>query len=412
MAARRVKVINLAHYGGNSESWGISLTGYSLGCNSSGNIIEECEVSHFVGGGISALNLAGCSGIMRNNRVYLGVNNGLAIDASMITDCLIDGNYIDGASVGFYSDTHGWTNVTVVNNTFKDCILGVMFNDGNKPDNSRNNIIFANNTILLSQSHDPYYHNDAFYFLIYGGSPVCTNIAIIGNHVGINGEVPGPGISYNFIDAPYEGQVAVNGLIVANNTVDARFNSYLSGCTGLNMYFNFDLNGNLRSDLDTMGFSTMTSFGKSFLASPNYSTALTSLGLPANPAVILTNNQSQPVTFNTNVTVNGTLNYSNMVAQLIAGTGVTASTINTPTGQVVTVNANVPVTSANEFWISTNTATANLGTLSDPFDGSTQVKFDSAMDSLPPNSTIHILAGTYQTLGNLGGWGVKSAKRF
>lgn len=26
----------------------------------------------------------------------------------------------------------------------------------------------------------------------------------------------------------------------------------------------------------------------------------------------------------------------------------------------------------NEFWISTNTNTANLGTLSDPFDGSTR----------------------------------------
>ena len=104
-----------------------------------------------------------------------------------------------------------------------------------------------------------------------------------------------------------------------------------------------------------MGFSMMTSFGKSFLASPNYSTALTTLGLPGNPAVILTNNQSQPVTFNTNVTVNGTLNYSNMVAQLLPGIGVTTSTLNTPAGQVVTVSANAQTQLTNEFWISTIT---------------------------------------------------------
>jgi hypothetical protein len=53
----------------------------------------------------------------------------------------------------------------------------------------------------------------------------------------------------------------------------------------------------------------------------------------------------------------------------------------------------------NEFWISTNTPTANLGTLADPFDGSTATTFDLAMSNMPPNSVMHILAGTYQTKG-------------
>src|SRR5690242_13683322 len=53
----------------------------------------------------------------------------------------------------------------------------------------------------------------------------------------------------------------------------------------------------------------------------------------------------------------------------------------------------------NEFWVSTNTGTANLGTLSDPYDGSTQVKFDGVMSNLPAASTLHILAGKYQTRG-------------
>jgi len=55
---------------------------------------------------------------------------------------------------------------------------------------------------------------------------------------------------------------------------------------------------------------------------------------------------------------------------------------------------------ANEFWISTNTATADLGTITDPYDGSTEAKFDSRMANLPPNSTMHIMAGTYQTYGD------------
>jgi len=64
---------------------------------------------------------------------------------------------------------------------------------------------------------------------------------------------------------------------------------------------------------------------------------------------------------------------------------------------------------ANEFWISTNTATADLGTLSDPYDGSTAAKFDARMSAMPANTAIHIIAGTYQTGGNAG-WAAKSGQ--
>src|SRR5262245_7781325 len=53
----------------------------------------------------------------------------------------------------------------------------------------------------------------------------------------------------------------------------------------------------------------------------------------------------------------------------------------------------------NEFWVCNTTNTANRGTLSDPFDGSTHVKFDSVLNNLPPYATLHILGGTYMTLG-------------
>ena len=200
---------------------------------------------------------------------------------------------------------------------------------------------------------------------------------------------------------------------MANNTVDPdpSVTNYLENCTGVNMYFNYDLNGNPRADLNTLDFSTITPFGIGLLASPNNSAALVSLGLPANPAVLVTNNQSQPVTFNTNVTVNGTLNYSNMVAQLLAGIGVTTSTLNTPTGQVVTVNANAQTRFNNEVWISpVAQPNGGNGTLDFPYDGSTQAKFDTVMGSLRPSCTVHLLAGTYQTYGT-GAWNLQSGQK-
>ena len=73
-----------------------------------------------------------------------------------------------------------------------------------------------------------------------------------------------------------------------------------------------------------------------------------------------------------------------------------------------------------EYWISTN-STGNYftnathysgGTLDNPLDGSTQQTFDFNMSNMPPNSVIHLLPGTYQTLGNSqAGWGVKDNQR-
>src|SRR5271170_5024376 len=45
----------------------------------------------------------------------------------------------------------------------------------------------------------------------------------------------------------------------------------------------------------------------------------------------------------------------------------------------------------NQYWISTNTDSSNLGTLDDPFVCNSQPAFDSTMNSLPANSTIHLL---------------------
>ena len=54
----------------------------------------------------------------------------------------------------------------------------------------------------------------------------------------------------------------------------------------------------------------------------------------------------------------------------------------------------------NEFWVGpTASGAKGIGTRQWPFDGSTQKKFDAVLKRLPPDSTLHILPGTYFTAG-------------
>ena len=377
-AVRRVKVINLAKFGGSSESFGIALGNESLS-DSEGNIIEECEVSHFAGGtgGISAICLNGAtpgygiSGIIRNNRVFLPFEpmSGFAFNGSWMHDSLIEGNYVNGADDAFYGDTGGSTNVIIAHNIFRNVGHGVSLNG-----QVRNNITIAFNSISLT--------NPPGYNLIYAfgtwtpSNSIFTNITIIGNNVENHGVCP-------YMDALYI--YNATGIIFIDNKIDPSLTNFLGNCTGVNIDNNYDLIGNYRSDMNmpTLGGVHATSFGLSFLGSISQSTALTALGLPSNPLMVVTNDSTLPVTFNTNVTVYGALNYSNMVAQLIAGTGLTISAANTSTGRVVTVNANsqtngfgsIVTHSTSEFtsttnatiWNSlsvTNTAATNWATLS------------------------------------------------
>jgi hypothetical protein len=65
----------------------------------------------------------------------------------------------------------------------------------------------------------------------------------------------------------------------------------------------------------------------------------------------------------------------------------------------------------NEVWVSPIAQTnGGNGTLDYPYDGSTQAKFDALMNNLPANTTIHLLAGTYQTYG-VDSWSVKSGQK-
>lgn len=68
-----------------------------------------------------------------------------------------------------------------------------------------------------------------------------------------------------------------------------------------------------------------------------------------------------------------------------------------------------------EVWIAYRTdGLKGSGTASDPYDGSTQAKFDARMGELPANTRAHLGPGTFQTQGyayGVGGWQIKSGMK-
>ena len=223
LVARRVKVINLVYLDKtvNSESWGIGFnSSYTGPFNSEGNIIQGCEVSNFVAGtACSAIALnGGCiSGIIYNNRVFLGVTNSprVAFNGGNMHDVVIEGNYVDGATTGFYGDAGGYTNVVVAHNTFKNCVYGVQLQAF-----PRQNLIFCYNTITLPPSG-----GQAF---VFNGDTSYTNIVIVGNEVHFDSR-PAPGSL--FLNANN-----ITGLIVNNNHAEPVLTSVISSCTGVGMH--------------------------------------------------------------------------------------------------------------------------------------------------------------------------------
>jgi hypothetical protein len=225
LTARRVKVVDLVYLDKtvNSEAWGIGFNSfYTVSFNSEGNLIEDCEVSNFVAGtGCSAIALTGgsISGIVRNNRVFLQATNLplVAFNGANLHDVLVEGNYVNGASVGFYGDTGGYTNVVVAHNTFQNCVYGVHLL--NVP---RQNLIFCYNTIAIPPSG-----GTAFWF---DSNTSFTNVIIMGNKVRFEGpSAPG---------SLFLGVNHVSGLVVSDNTVDPVLTSRISDCTGV------QINGN------------------------------------------------------------------------------------------------------------------------------------------------------------------------
>ena len=213
-AIRRVKVINLAKYGGNSEAWGIVLNGGGVE-DSAENVIEDCEVSDFQGGlpghGISAFSLNGAprhsiSGVVRNNRVRLQpevYHPVVAFNNSYTRDCVYQDNQVDGATFGFYGDTGRSINLLVARNTFKNVIEGVSLSNAR-----RLNLTFSRNRILLAT-------NKVSIEIAFNiQESWVTNLSIVGNVISWNAAPPDGslGCFLNVSD--------VSGLRVTDNQVE------------------------------------------------------------------------------------------------------------------------------------------------------------------------------------------------
>lgn len=239
-AVRRVKVINLAKYGGNSEAWGVVLGQNNVG-DSTGNLIEDCIVTDFQGGspgqGISAISLNGSSkrpitGIVRNNRVLLQpdvFHPVVALNNAYTRDCLYAGNYVDGATFGFYGDTGSSSNVLVARNTFKNVIEGVSLSNGR-----RRNVTFSENKFLLAT-------NKVSMGIAFNIQETwVTNISVIGNVVSWS-TAPPPGSLGCFLNLS-----DICGLRIADNTVEGTLtNLFWSNIIATNYVAtnNHDLNG-------------------------------------------------------------------------------------------------------------------------------------------------------------------------
>jgi hypothetical protein len=247
----RVKAINLAYFDPsvNSEAWGIGCNAFGWGSaiQSEGNLIEDCEVSHFQGGlGISAIAFDGTptnsiSGIMRGNRVYLPTSMPTgyrAFNGAYAHDWLVEDNYVHGGSVGFYGDTGSYSNVVVENNLFENCYYGVELTGGN-----RINLKFTSNTIFLNPGTNEFNHNDAFFFFTSSGFTY-TNITVSGNFVDFSGATVS-GMTYNFLDADTVGRLTVD-----NNTVSSLLVDQFNGCNAVNLKNNVNLNGNVLTNFN------------------------------------------------------------------------------------------------------------------------------------------------------------------
>jgi hypothetical protein len=240
-AVRRVKVINGAGFStGNTPFFGINIQDCCGGpTNSVGNIVEQCEISQFKGGtgwgyggiaiGMGAFDGTYISGIIRDNNIFLSGTNGVAIQGGNTRNWFVEGNYVDGGYAGFNGDSGSFSNVLIAHNTFKNCSTAARFSFS-----TRQNLTLSYNSIILPSSAGA----SVFEFT----NNASTNVVIRGNNVTFLSSAGG---NNYFLKAS-----SVAGLLVNNNNLASTLTNYMSGCTGLSLYNNFDLQGNYFRDVN------------------------------------------------------------------------------------------------------------------------------------------------------------------
>jgi hypothetical protein len=234
---RRVKLTNQAMHSTytNRESMGLFVSNSTLR-SSIGNIIEECEVSQFQGGfpgrqafingigfGNAVTNVPRPIGVIRHNRV-IGTRplaNASVNAIWLASNSLIEGNYVEGVACASHNEG-AITNVLFINNTLKDCALGI-----DLVGSRYQGLTFAYNQIVAKNRAIGSFHLEP---------TGAHNIAICGNKI----ELQPQASAIYCISA-----TNVTGLIVANNTVDSRMSDIrLGNCVDVHLDGNYDFYGN------------------------------------------------------------------------------------------------------------------------------------------------------------------------
>ena len=517
---KNVRVINLAAYAptnGFEEAWGITINPYH---GSGHNLIENCEVSHFTATNICALSAITIwgSGVITSNTVIQEEPCDTTFGIQELSGS-ISGNITVGCSIFSYMDNASLNinNLSVNNNSILYSPFGITWRNV-----SESNVKISNNFFVMGNSTPPWAPNNYISCVVLmphnsGGVTNFYNVQFSGNMV--------ENVSSNALALSLFQATGGIGLDISGNAIESCFSNYLTGCAGVAISGNYELNGNylavtgkagdnaavaavyyslnggvwtnasttngwinwtgslaltpgtntiqayavdtsgnlsptntvkfvyvvprpLKVSINGQGSVTPNDNGALLLVNENYMmTANAAAGFvftnwTDGSGNLLTNKATLRFTMATNLAV--TANFVDVQKPTVSilsptpnqsspwlGTNVQ----NQPDEPIVSVAPEIMSTTAPqepqgvagfaqnnpyEYWISTN-STGNYftnathysgGTLDNPLDGSTQQTFDFNMSKMPPNSIIHLLPGTYQTLGNdQVGWGVKDNQR-
>jgi hypothetical protein len=218
-----------------------------------------------------------------------------------------------------------------------------------------------------------------------------TNVFIFGNTIGLSSLEPNAsGIitANNLTGLVFENNF-INPVLVNNQLIS----TYFTNVANLSMDNNYDLFGNYLYSLNipTVGGVPVTSFGLSLISSIEASSALTNLGLPANPAVIVTNNE-------TGVTLGGTF----------SGDGSGLTNLNTAPFSALAFGTMICPASGQPYYLANSAGcTITNGTSSSivgiQFNRPAQNTFYILLNNLPstpvPNITRYTNGFTFQSYG-------------
>jgi hypothetical protein len=243
-----VRVINLAAYAptnGYKEAWGITINPYH---GSDHNLIENCEVSHFTATNIcdlSAIAIWG-SGVMTGNTVIQEEPCDTTYGFEELSGS-ISGNITVGCSIFSYMDNgnNNINNLSVSNNSILYGQFGIAWMNV-----SESNVKISNNFFVMSNGTSlwaPYNFISCVVLTPHnsGGVTNFYNVQFSGNMV--------ENVSSNALELSLFNAAGGIGLDISGNAIESCFSNILTGCAGVAISGNYELNGNYLAVTGTAG---------------------------------------------------------------------------------------------------------------------------------------------------------------